>query len=418
MVLLLAIAGCRSHAETAEEKIPPAPVKWEPARVVMLEEWTELLGTTQPLPDHVARITAPVEGRVFSVLRGADGKSLQEGQHVAAGTVIAQLDDRLIRSSRDRAVAAQKALEEELAQAKSARAVAAIDVDRLTHLDRSSQQAAGGAAGNFPLVSPVDLQKARLALDDANSKLRGTQAKIAAGAEEIAGLDLQLALHQLTTPRKGRLGRIQVVPGQTLSVGTVVADVVDLEDEIDVLCFVPPSTARRLHVGQPAHLGGFDTPAPGPEADGQVVFIADQAEPETGGFAVKVRFPNDAVHLGANTAVAVRVLVHPGKKCLAIPESALMEDSEPPGVIVVDDVKTEKVKGENGGPDKEQQVGKARRLQAIVGVRDRVLHQVEIVRLQDKENKWKGNLQDAQFIVQKGQGLQTGDPVKLQEDED
>jgi hypothetical protein len=289
-------------------------------------------------------------------------------------------------------------------------------VERLTQLEHSGGTTAG--AGSFPLTSPVDLKKAKLALDDAESKVRGTQAKLVAGAEEIAGLDLQLKLHQLTAPRKGRLGRIQIVSGQTLSVGTVVADVVDLEEEIDVLCYVPPSTARRLRPGQPAKLGGFETPAPA-EAEGKVVFVADQAEPETGGFAVKVRFPNESAHLGANVALAVHVLTQPGKECLAIPESALMEDSDPPSVVVVEDVTTEKVKGENGGPDKEQQTGKARRLQAIIGVRDRVLQQVEILRLRvDKDHPWNGNLQDALFVVKKGQGLQTGDPVKLEAEED
>src|SRR4051812_49309495 len=61
------VLGCRAPA-APEEKVPPAPVKWEAARQLVLEEWTELVGTTQPLPDHAARVTAPVEGRVLSVL--------------------------------------------------------------------------------------------------------------------------------------------------------------------------------------------------------------------------------------------------------------------------------------------------------------------------------------------------------------
>ena len=48
--------------------MPPAPVKWEGPRQLFLEEWTELVGTTEPLPDHAARVTAPVEGRVSAVL--------------------------------------------------------------------------------------------------------------------------------------------------------------------------------------------------------------------------------------------------------------------------------------------------------------------------------------------------------------
>ena len=415
LLATLLASGCGGAAEPPE-KTPPAPVKWETARLVLLEEWTDLLGTTQPLPDHAARITTPVEGRVASVLRDANGKTLQEGQHVEAGTVVVKLDDRIVRANRDRAVATQKALQEELAQAKSAREVAAIDVDRLTKLQSAGQSQGGGG---FPLVSPVDVQKTRLSLQDAESKLRATEARLKAGAEDVAALELQLKLHQLAAPHKGRLGRIQVVPGQTLSVGGVAADLVDLEEEVDVLCYAAPSVAKKLRVGQAARLGGFDgPPPPGGEVEGKVVFVADQAEPETTGFAVKVRFPNQTAHLGANVSLAIRVLTQPGKECLAIPESALMEDQDPPGVIIADeDVKTEKVKGDDG-KEKEQQVSKARQLQAIIGIRDRVLHQVEIIRLEDKEKTWKGGLEKALFVVEKQQGLQTGDPIKLQEEED
>jgi multidrug efflux pump subunit AcrA (membrane-fusion protein) len=408
-------AGCGGQAAPPEaEKTPPAPVKWESARLLSLAEWTELLGTTQPLPEHVARITAAVEGRVLSVLKTADGKPLSEGQHVDAGTVIVHLDDRIVRANRDRAVAAQKALHEELAQAKTAREVATLDVDRLRGLERSSGRLSRSDSGMPPLVSPVDIKKAQLTLEDAEAKLRATQARIEAGIQDIAALDQQLKLYSLSTPRKGRLGRIQVVPGQTMTVGAVAAEVVDLEDEIDVLCYVPPGTARKLHADQSARLGGLDMPSPvAADPEGKVVFIAEQAEPETGGFAVKVRFPNPDAHLRANVALPVRVLTQPDKECLAIPESALMEDQEPPYVLVVEDPKTQK-----NAEQKEEQVGKARQLQAVVGIRDRVLHQVELVRLEDKDKKWKGTVQDALFIVEKGQGLQTGDPVKLQEEED
>jgi hypothetical protein len=42
--------GCNHAAKPTEEKVPPAPVKWEGSRQLILEEWTELVGTTQPLP--------------------------------------------------------------------------------------------------------------------------------------------------------------------------------------------------------------------------------------------------------------------------------------------------------------------------------------------------------------------------------
>src|SRR5207237_585719 len=148
----------------------------------------------------------------------------------------------------------------------------------------------------------------------------------------------QAKLHTLTAPISGRVGRAQVVRGQTLAVGTPVAEVIDLDESIDVVCYVPPGMVGRLKTGQPARSGGFDPdPAapPGPEAAG-----------------------------------------------------------------------------------KEETTGVARRLNVVLGVRDRTLHQVEIVALEDPEKdpakKWKGDPKDALFVVEGGQGLQTGDAVKLE----
>jgi multidrug efflux pump subunit AcrA (membrane-fusion protein) len=195
-------------------------------------------------------------------------------------------------------------------------------------------------------------------------------------------------------------------------VGALVTDVVDLDDAIDVLCFVAPALAQQLRVGQTARIGGLDSSG-SVDPEGRVEFIAEQAEPETGNIAIKLRFPNQEARVRANVVLRVRVLTKPGKECLAIPESALIEDEVPPGVVVVEGVTTKK-----NDEGKEEQVGTARRLQATIGYRDRVLHQVEIVRLEDKDKKWTGTLEEALFVVEKGQGLQTGDPVKLEEEEE
>src|SRR5436853_5047588 len=93
LVLLACLPlGCNRAAPPAPEKVPPAPVKWEGARQLFLEEWTELVGTTEPLPDHAARVTAPVEGRVLAVLSAAAGKPIAEGQPVKKGDILARLD--------------------------------------------------------------------------------------------------------------------------------------------------------------------------------------------------------------------------------------------------------------------------------------------------------------------------------------
>src|SRR5262249_1182217 len=114
----------------------------------------------------------------------------------------------------------------------------------------------------------------------------------------------------------------------------------------------------------------------------------------------------------------IRVLTQPGRAALTLPESALFEDQDPPAVLVVENYKKE-IKHEEGKEDKEVETGTARKLRVKLGIRDRVLHLVEILSLDDREKKWQGTLETAKFVVERGQGLRNGDAIRLeQEDEE
>jgi RND family efflux transporter MFP subunit len=416
-LLACPLLGCGS-AKPEEEKTPPAPVKWETARLLVLEEWTEVVGTTQPLPHCLAFISAPVEGRIISLLSGSGKTAVVEGQPVRKGEEVAHLDDRVLLANRLKLLASVEELKAQISQADWAVQGAQLQVDRLQQLARTSPRASGNDPDVARTVQNVNLPDARIALASAQAQRQVAEAKLNQAQEDIKALDVQLALYSLRAPISGKLGRLRVALGQTVHTGDLVTDVVDLDDQIDVLAFVPPATARQLQIGQSARIGGIDRQATATVAgdpEGKVEFIAPQAEAETGNVAVKIRFPNKDSRLHANSTVRVRILTKPGKECLAIPESALMEDQAPPTVVIVEDAKTEKNKEK---PEKEDQLGKARRLQAIIGIRDRVLHQVEILRLEDKEKKWKGDVEHTLFVVEKGQGLQTGDAVKFEEEEE
>jgi RND family efflux transporter MFP subunit len=404
--------GC-GRAIPPEEKAPPATVKWESASQNALEEWTELVGTTIPLPDRYARVSAAVEGKVRTVLTGADGKPVAEGQRVEKGSVVVQLDDTIMKANLAKLEANQDVLQQEQLQAQIAFEQASSEMDRLLKLKEKDDKEPKGQ-GYVPLVRPIDLEKATFALRDAQAKLSGAKSKITMGEKDIAVAREQLKLYSLPAPIAGQLGRIQVGPGQNLSLGATVAEIVDLDEAIDVLCFVPPGLVRRLKVGQEARSGPVeqDPKKAEPEAAGKIAYIAEQAEPETGNFAVKVRFENKQVHLRSNRVLRIRVLTQPSRECLALPETAVMEDEETPTVVIVENIQT----GTNAD-GKEETTAVARRVQVELGLRDRVLHQVEILRLvdpeKDPEKRWKGDIKEAQFVVEGGQGLQTGDAVKL-----
>jgi RND family efflux transporter MFP subunit len=405
LLLSALVAGCQKapadEANEAKKEEEAAPVKWESAKRESLEEWTEELpGTTQPLPDHIARVTATVEGRVLAVLPAEHGKPVVEGQQVEAGQVLARLDDYLVRASRDKLLGTKAELVEQEKQARYAIELARIDVERMRNLN----------SGGETLVSRIDLEKARVMLKDAGSKHEGILARQEAVVAELKSLEEQAALYTLRSPIAGRLGLVHVVIGQTLPVGTVVAEVVAL-DPFDVLCFVPMSTASRLRLGQEARLpgaGGHDGEG-GAEAappDGRVVFVGAQAQPETGLVAVKVRFPNQKRGLRANAVQAVQVLVGRKKDCLTIPEKALMEDQDPPTVLVVEAEKKE-------GKD-EYTVHKR---QAVLGMRDYNKHVVEVLGLKDPESKKDVPLDEKTlFVTEGGHGLEDDEHVKPEEE--
>jgi membrane fusion protein (multidrug efflux system) len=438
LVLLFLPLGCKRAAAPPEEKTPPANVKWVKASTVALEEWTELIGTTVPLPDRLSRVAASVEGRVASVFPGLDANTATlaseitsvlgcandnplgllsavaavqstaaaaEGQFVDKGTVLVALDDTIIKSRLAGLEDTQAGLREDVLQSQYLVDRALAEVERLGKLSDG-------------LKSPVDVLNAEIALKDARSKLNGSRAKLQAGVKDIDAMRDQLRLYKLCAPLSGRVGRLQVAVGQALSVGTPVTEVVDLEDQIDVLCFVPPSLVRRLKVGQAAQSGSIDQ-APGGEsevsASGEIVLIDARAEPETGNFAVKIRLDNKSAHLRANRVLHVGILTQPGAEHLSLPVSAVMEDEDPPTVVIVETKKEIK-------EGKEEETFIAHRVRVTLGVRDRKLKQVEIVSLEDPETdpekKWKGDPREAFFVVEGGQGVQSGDTLKMEAEGD
>src|SRR5438045_5542778 len=115
-LLLFLPLGCGKPKAPPEED-PLAPVHAEAAKKIVLGEWTELFGTTVPLPNQSARVSAAVEGHVLTVLGDRKGSVVIEGQEVKPGQVIVQLDDRVPRANRERLKAGLTDLEEQQKQA-------------------------------------------------------------------------------------------------------------------------------------------------------------------------------------------------------------------------------------------------------------------------------------------------------------
>jgi RND family efflux transporter MFP subunit len=356
LIALVLLSFGKAPAQSAPEPTPLAPVKVVPASMAYFGEWTELLGTTQPLPNYSAQISAAVEGRVVTILGDGKSPSLAEGDRVQKNQIIAQLDDSVLRAYRDKLAVMLSELE---AQKK--------------------------------------VEKAQQSQADSQSKPATMQAWPTVIQAELKAVDAALAHFAIRSPIEGQLGLIQVTPGQAIAAGTTVVDVVNL-DEIDVLCHVPPHAAARLALGQPARLDPRELPT------GVVVFVAVQAQPDTGNFAVKVRFPNADAKLRANSVQRVQVLTQPEKMRLTVAEDALLEDQAPPILMVSAKIYDSK---------RRKKVDKAMKVRPVLGVRDRDQQLVEIIRLFDAESGQRVSIRDIRFIIGGANGLHTGDELQV-----
>jgi RND family efflux transporter MFP subunit len=333
LAAFLVSAGCAKVESPAGETAPVAMVHWEEPKTGPLNQWVELLGTVQPLPEQAAQVSVPIGGQVVSILTKENGKRVAEGDEVKKNDVLLRLDDRVARANLEKLRAAEKELEESVKEAGLAVDIARLDVDRLEKL--KSDTNVGGA----PLVSRVELEKARLTLQEAEARERAARAKQGTARADCKALEEQLALYTVRAPIDGRIGAFHASVGGTLAAGTVVTEIIDL-NKVDILCFAPAGIAGEIARGQ-RNLKGEQKALlllPGIEPDhapvGRVVFLAEQAQAETGNVAMKVRFDNSALDLRAGTLQKVAVQTDHKKDARWLPEDALLEDQDPPGVLV------------------------------------------------------------------------------------
>jgi hypothetical protein len=114
------------------------------------------------------------------------------------------------------------------------------------------------------------------------------------------------------------------------------------------------------------------------------------------------------MRLGVQTA--------PPHEAVALPESAIREDEDPPTILIVESLKKTEKKDH-----KAEETGVARRVAVELGIRDRKHHLVEVVRVVDAKAEDKAptiDLTKVPFILDGGQGIQSGDAVKLEADDE
>ena len=174
LLALATLAGCSKHAE-AEHAAEPVEVHCQHPAPAAIDETVALRGRLEPPPGGDLPVASQVGGRVVSV-------AVHEGQHVAAGDLIASVDDA---PSRDAVRQAEAAVLQ--ARAADVNATAALERTRVLvsrgiaarqELEDATARAEAAHAGVAAVVAGADLARRTLGRVAVRSSFSGTVTRV------------------------------------------------------------------------------------------------------------------------------------------------------------------------------------------------------------------------------------------------
>ena len=254
------------------------------------------------LPDWVAHGNGRIEMTRTDVAVKYPGRLqtllVHEGDVVHPGQLIAQEDNADVLAQLSGAKAAKARAQATLSRVEGERGVregqarsAQIDWREATALQRKA------------MVSPVELEQRKIALDTANSSVSAASGGIGEARAAILQADAQISQltstlsdMRITAPTLGRVEYRIVEPGTVLPAGGKIVSLLNPED-VYLTIFLPAAVAGRLHIGDEARIypEGFDHPVPArvtfvsPDAQFTPKFVETTTEREKLSYRVKLQ---------------------------------------------------------------------------------------------------------------------------------
>lgn len=297
-------------------------------------------GTTRPKQQVALR--AQVSGKVTEL-------SVDVGDAIALGEVIAKLDGDLQTANFNEAQAELSALQAETAQeevsiheaqaavvqAQATFDQARVDADRLRQL-----AAQGGISQQEAEAAELAAVNAEQAVLSAQAQVTAQQQAVAAAGDRISAQQAVLAQNQqqlsyadLRSPLAGVVLARQVEVGDYVESGATVLELGDLSD-LKVTVQVSELNIEQLSVGQPARVQLDAFPGEG-SIPGQIERIAPVADSTSRLVPVQVSIPNVGGRIGSG--LLSRVQFSSGQQeRVVVPESALKMGAEGTAVFVIE----------------------------------------------------------------------------------
>jgi membrane fusion protein (multidrug efflux system) len=303
VALLAASVACRGKS-AEEEKPPDVPtIVAETTKVTRRTVIDELVvrGTVAAVPNEDVKVSALVPGRVNTVM-------VAEGDTVAQGQVVAELDRQPLQDQRRQAAAA---VEQAKAQVENAR----------LNLQRNQQLFERGIAAGKEV-------------EDARKDLASAQAALEQATAGLSTADRNLARAEVRAPISGQVVKRMVSGGEQVD-GTAAQPIVEIAnlDRVELGANVPAEYLARLKQGLSVNVS---TDAyPGRTFSGSILTIAPAVDPATNAALVRIRITNAGRLLKVGLFAEARVKVDEHANVLVVPPSALVRNQERTVVYVV-----------------------------------------------------------------------------------
>jgi multidrug efflux pump subunit AcrA (membrane-fusion protein) len=279
---------------------------------------------------ETADVAFLVGGRVARVL-------VEEGQHVQKGQLLAEIEATDYRNAFDGATAQKQA-----AQATAARADAGLRKQELEQARVDFERSEDEYKRMKFLVErkslpPNDFRKFEAAYNTSRERYEmakeGTRKEdIAAAVAQAQAADAQASEDRkrlndtrLLAPISGNIAARKVDPGQTVSAGTPVFSIVEL-NPVKVRVAVPEADIAKVKYG-----ARTEVTAPslaGRRFEGKVGIIGVASDPASRTYTVKIIVPNPGPVLLAGMVAEARVFDSAKARVLTVPGEAIVPDPQ------------------------------------------------------------------------------------------
>ena len=331
---------------------PPAvravPVAAEPARTGDIAMHLDGIGTVTP------RATVTVRSRVDGELVAVH---FVEGQHVARGDLLAEIDPRPFQVQLAQA-------QGQLARDEALLANAKVDLTRYRALAKDD-------------AVPKQQRDTQEAL------VRQYDAALAVDRGQIDAAKLNLVYSRVTAPVDGRIGLRLVDPGNIVHATdegglAVVTQMRPMDVVFPIAEDALPAVLAKVRAGERLTVDAFDREGRTRLASGWLLTTDNTIDPATGTVRLKAEFPNDDETLFPNQFVNARLELEVHHGATLVPEAAVQRGTQGTFVWVVKPDETVEMRpimvGLTEGPDASVDAGLAPGERVVVdgaeGLRD------------------------------------------------